>query len=289
MLLGTPWLSKALGEYVSGAARAGARVVVVDPWGGWPDPFRAATEFHRCGTDGWLTAAIEHAAPCDPEWLGSWRLWEERAQAAIAAALGGDLNEPQVARAVHLHAAESGATLVVSASMPVRDLEWFAPAVSDPPRVLANRGANGIDGVVSTALGVASSGSNQRTVALLGDLAFLHDVSGLVNLPEVPCTFVVLDNGGGGIFSFLPQATSVEDDLFERLFGTPPTSDLGAVARGFGLRVRDIAALSELAPALQAAASASPSPSLIRVMVPGRTQNVALHDAINQAVRLALT
>ena len=289
VLLGTPWLSKALGDYVSGAARAGARVVVVDPWGRWPDPLRAATEFHRCGTDRWLSAAIEHAAPCDPEWLGSWRLWEERAQAAITAALGSDLNEPQVARAVHLHAAESGATLVVSASMPVRDLEWFAPAVSNPPRVLANRGANGIDGVVSTALGVASSGSNQRTVALLGDLAFLHDVSGLVNLPEVPCTFVVLDNGGGGIFSFLPQATSVEEDLFERLFGTPPTSDLGAVARGFGLRVRDVAALSELAPALQSAAAASSSPSLIRVVVPGRTQNVALHDAINQAVRLALT
>ena len=122
------------------------------------------------------------------------------------------------------------------------------------PRVLSNRGVNGIDGVVSTALGVAQSGSGQgaRTIALLGDLTFLHDVSGLVNLPESPCTFVVLDNGGGGIFSFLPQATSVEPAVFEQLFGTPPTSDLSAVARGFGLPVHEVTELSQLEVALAA-------------------------------------
>ena len=169
--------------------------------------------------------------------------------------------------------------------MPIRDLEWYAEAHPTPPRVLANRGVNGIDGVVSTALGIAASGSGPgaRTVALMGDLTFLHDVSGLVNLPEVPCTFVVLDNGGGGIFSFLPQATSVEPAVFEQLFGTPPTSDIGAVARGFGLPVHEISALSQLESAL-----AAPTPALVRVKVPGRAQNVALHDAINQAVRLAL-
>ena len=285
VVLGAPWLSKALGEYVSAAAAAGARVVVVDPWRQWGDPLRVATEFHFCAPDPWLTAAFANASPCDPEWLGSWHLWEERAQAAIAGVLGSDLSEPQVARAVHRYAAESGATLVVSASMPMRDLEWFAPAETNPPRVLANRGANGIDGVVSTALGIAaSSESGCRTVALLGDLAFLHDVSGLVNLPDVPCTFVVVDNGGGGIFSFLPQAGSIDPGEFERLFGTPPTSDLGAVARGFGIPVHEVTALSELEPALAWA-----TPALVRVMVPGRSQNVALHEAINEAVRLALT
>ena len=140
-----------------------------------------------------------------------------------------------MARAVHRYAAETGATLVVSASMPIRDLEWYAGAQPRPPRVLANRGANGIDGVVSTALGVAASGRGPgvRTVALLGDLTFLHDVSGLVNLPDVPCTFVVLDNGGGGIFSFLPQAAALDAPVFEQLFGTPPTSDVGAVGARF--------------------------------------------------------
>jgi 2-succinyl-5-enolpyruvyl-6-hydroxy-3-cyclohexene-1-carboxylate synthase len=281
VMLGAPWLSRALGTYVSEAARAGARVIVVDPWRQWADPSRVATEFHQCEADAWLEAATVTAKPCDPEWLDGWRSRETRAQKAIAEVLGTDLSEPLVARSVHRYAAEAGATLVVAASMPIRDLEWYAEAQQLPPRVLANRGANGIDGVVSTALGVAASGA--RTVALLGDLTFLHDVSGLVNRPEVPCTFVVLDNGGGGIFSFLPQATAVKPAVFEQLFGTPPTSDLGAVARGFALPVHDVTALSQLEPAL-----AAPTPALVRVMVPPRAQNVALHDAINQAVRLAL-
>jgi 2-succinyl-5-enolpyruvyl-6-hydroxy-3-cyclohexene-1-carboxylate synthase len=172
--------------------------------------------------------------------------------------------------------------------MPIRDLEWYAEPSAIPPRVLANRGVNGIDGVVSTALGIAASGSGAGTptIALMGDLTFLHDVSGLVNLPDVPCTFVVLDNGGGGIFSFLPQATSVDPLVFEQLFGTPPTSDVGAVARGFGLPVQEIAELPQLESAL--AAPEAVQPQLLRVKVPGRAENVALHEAINQAVRLAL-
>ncbi len=291
VLLGTPWLSRALGEYVSDAAQAGARVVAVDPWQQWADPQRAATEFHHSTADRWLTNALEGSSPCEPQWLDSWRTREENAQAAIAGVLGTEVNEPQVARAVHRYAAANGSTIVVSSSMPIRDLEWFATVEPRPPRVLANRGANGIDGVVSTALGVATAGwsssagqGETHTIALLGDLAFLHDVSGLVNLPEVPCTFVVLDNGGGGIFSFLPQATSLEAGTFERLFGTPPSSDVGAVAHGFGLPVHDVRTLSQLEPAL-----AAPTPALVRVRVPGRSLNVALHDAINEAVRLALT
>ncbi len=183
------------------------------------------------------------------------------------------------------HAAAVGASVFVSASMPIRDLEWYAPPLPAPPVVLANRGANGIDGVVSTALGVAASGTAPRTLALLGDLAFLHDVSGLVNVPDVPCTFVVVDNGGGGIFSFLPQATTLAPEVFEALFGTPPTSDVGAVARGFGLPVMEVSKLSELESAL---ASAPGHPALVRVRVPSRAENVAVHDALNQAVRLAL-
>jgi 2-succinyl-5-enolpyruvyl-6-hydroxy-3-cyclohexene-1-carboxylate synthase len=287
VMLGAPWLSRALGTFVSSAARAGARIIVVDPLRQWADPLRVATEFHQCGIGEWLDSAIPTALPSDPVWLESWRERESKAQAAIAGALGADLSEPLVARFVHRYAAETGATLVVAASMPIRDLEWYAGAHPRAPRVLSNRGANGIDGVVSTALGVAQSGSGQgaRTIALLGDLTFLHDVSGLVNLPELPCTFVVLDNGGGGIFSFLPQATSVEPAMFEQVFGTPPTSDVSAVARGFGLTVHEVTTLSQLELAL---AAPTPTPSLVRVMVPGRTQNVALHDAINEAVRLSL-
>ena len=278
---------------MASAASVGARVVVVDPSWQWADPNRVATEFVHGDTDAWLAAATATATatatPCDPDWLDSWRAREDTAQAAIERALGHELSEPRVARAVYAHAARHDETVVAAASMPIRDLEWFAATETAPPRVLANRGVNGIDGVVSTALGVATSeaqvASGHRTIGLLGDLAFLHDVSGLVNLPDaLPCTLVVLDNGGGGIFSFLPQAGALEPDVFERLFGTPPSSDIGAVARGFGLPVREVTSIEQLEPAL-----AGSGPALVRVMVPGHAENVALHDAINQTVRLALT
>ena len=286
VVLGAPWLSKALAAYVEAAALAGARVIAVDPWWQWTDPARVVSQFHHGDPDQFIEQAMAAApASLDGAWLAGWMADEARAQAAIEATLGRDLNEPGVARLVAGHAAERGATIVVSASMPMRDLEWYSPALAAPPRVLANRGANGIDGVVSTAFGVAASGV--PTVALLGDLAFLHDVSGLVNLDQhSPCTFVVLDNGGGGIFSFLPQADALVPTRFEQLFGTPPTSDVAAVARGFGLTVHEVDDPEHLAAAL--GHIGEPGPSLIRVRVPSRADNVVLHEAINEAVRVAL-
>ncbi len=285
VLLGGGWTSRVLGEYVAAAAEQGARVIAVDPWWQWTDPSRVVTEFHHVTAECWIAAALDSPHDVDPQWLAQWRSDEAKAQVAIEQALealGEGLSEPLVARVLVRHAAAVGATIVVSASMPMRDLEWFAPALPSPPPVMGNRGANGIDGVVSTASGVAASG--RRTFALLGDLAFLHDVSGLVNLPDVPCTFVVLDNGGGGIFSFLPQADALPRDRFELLFGTPPSSDIGDVARGFGIETSDVATAAQLRVALDEASG----PSVIRVRVPDRMQNVALHDAINQAVRIAL-
>ncbi len=268
LLLGSPWLSKALGEYVSrrrgerGSGRGGRPLAPVDR----PDPRR-----HRVPP----LRRRRMARGCDRVgsrpvtrrgWLRGERM-EDAAQSAIEETLATELSEPLVARQIYAHAASSGATVVVSASMPIRDLEWYAAPQPSPPRVLANRGANGIDGVVSTALGVAAGASDSRTtIALLGDLAFLHDVSGLVNLdPEARCTFVVVDNGGGGIFSFLPQAGELEPEVFERLFGTPPRSDIGAVARGFGLPVHEVTTTDELKAALD-----QPAPAMIHVRVPER-------------------
>jgi 2-succinyl-5-enolpyruvyl-6-hydroxy-3-cyclohexene-1-carboxylate synthase len=285
VLLGAPWLSKVLGDYISSVAAGGGRVVCVDPWWQWTDPLAVVSEFHHAGGDEWIDAALDSAVPTDPEWLSTWQSYESVAQDVIERALSGELSEPSAARALARHAAAVGGTIMVSASMPMRDLEWFSPALPVAPAVLVNRGANGIDGVVSTALGIAAAG--RRTFALLGDLAFLHDVSGLVNLPDVPCTFIVLDNGGGGIFSFLPQAGALQRDQFELLFGTPPSSDVGEVARGFGLDVHEVASQPEFEDALVASGS-GPSPVLLRVTVRGRAENVALHEAVNQAVRLAL-
>ena len=245
LLLGDQWLSKPLSAYVSRAADAGSRVIAVDPWWRWSDPSHAVSEFHDVDPDEFLERAIEFSSAQDESWLSLWQSYEQRAQAVIDATLGAALTEPQVARQVFQAAAGLDATLFAAASMAMRDLEWFAPTVSSPPRVFSNRGTNGIDGLVSTALGVAATG--RRTIALLGDLAFLHDVSGLVNLdPSLPCTFVVLDNGGGGIFSFLPQAGDLAPDTFERLFATPPTSDLASVAEGFGLPVHEVTELAEV-------------------------------------------
>ena len=110
---------------------------------------------------------------------------------------------------------------------------------------------------------------------------------GLVNLPELPCTFVVLDNGGGGIFSFLPQAAALDHDRFELLFGTPPVSDVGEVARGFGLEVHEVTT-REAVGGRTGCDCCQPCPSVVRVRVGGRKENVALHDAVNQAVSDAL-
>ena len=205
-----PWVSTCRPQQTGCSGRR------VDPWHQWTDPTRVATEFHHCDTDEWLATPIGSAEPADPAWLASWQAMEDAAQAALEETLAQELSEPQVARQLYAHAARNGDTIVVSASMPIRDLEWYGAPQRQPPRVLANRGTNGIDGVVSTALGVAAGTPEpSSTIALMGDLAFLHDVSGLVNFdPAARCTFVVVDNGGGGIFSFLPQATRARPRAF---------------------------------------------------------------------------
>jgi 2-succinyl-5-enolpyruvyl-6-hydroxy-3-cyclohexene-1-carboxylate synthase len=290
VLLGAPWLSKALSEFVVAAVDHGARIICVDPWWQWVDPSVVVSEFHHVSGDAFVRAALASADASstlpDRDWLDTWRSDDAAAQVAIEQTLGHELSEPFVARVLARHAARQGATLVVSASMPMRDLEWFAPTLETPPQVMANRGANGIDGVVSTALGIAASG--RRTVALLGDLAFLHDVSGLVNLPDLPCTFVVVDNGGGGIFSFLPQAGALDVAQFELLFGTPPTTDVAKVARGFGLEVHEVTTADELELTLTATAGAT-TPALVVAKVGGRAENVALHEALNRAVLITLS
>ena len=191
-------------------------------------------------------------------------------------------------------------TIVVASSMPVRDLEWFGKAVSHPVRVLSNRGANGIDGVASTTFGVAAgTAEGAVTVGILGDLAFLHDLTAFVrpesDEPLARCVFVVVDNHGGGIFSFLPQATDLEPGRFERLFGTPQRPDPSAVARGLGARVVEATTRSGfvevLSQAVEAArndqAAAGPAPVVV-IARTDRARNVEIHGELNAAVCAAL-
>ena len=178
-----------------------------------------------------------------------------------------------------------GGTLVVSSSMPVRDLEWYAPP-RDDVRVVANRGANGIDGVTSTAVGVALTWT--PTVLLIGDIAFLHDTNALLGLSRRGATLVivVVDNDGGGIFSFLPQARTLETDRFEQLFGTPHGVDVVAVAQAHGVPAERVASRA----GLQAAVAGALTRGGARVIAisTDRKANVEVHERLNAAVAAAV-
>ncbi len=171
------------------------------------------------------------------EWAGQWIRAEAAAQRAIDQVLAaqGRLTEPALARSL-VATVPAGSTLLVSSSMPVRDVEWFGR-----PRagltVHANRGANGIDGVISTALGLASAGP---VTALMGDLAFLYDAGALLWAWQrsIDCVLVVVDNDGGGIFSFLPYAGQMPPDQFQRYWGTPHRLDLSKLADAYRHRGR---------------------------------------------------
>jgi 2-succinyl-5-enolpyruvyl-6-hydroxy-3-cyclohexene-1-carboxylate synthase len=151
--------------------------------------------------------------------------------------------------------------------------------------VLANRGANGIDGVVSTAVGVAL-GSGGPTVLLIGDVAFLHDTNGLLSLRtrDVSLTVVVVDNDGGGIFSFLPQASALGPARFEHLFGTPHEVDPCAVADAHGL---EAVAPDRLTHDDATAWFRQPGARVVRLRT-DRLANVEHHDAVHRAVAAAL-
>jgi 2-succinyl-5-enolpyruvyl-6-hydroxy-3-cyclohexene-1-carboxylate synthase len=289
LALGGRWASKVVTSFV-----AGAPVVVVDPWGAWPDPERAAPRLVRCDPTllcEALTAAVARPGGSRLDTAGAWPVAWERAEARARRVIyetsfrADGWDEPVLAHRL-VAALPAGAPLVVSSSMPVRDVEAFGAPRADPPRVLVNRGANGIDGVVSTAVGVALAAG--PTVALVGDLAFLHDVSALVDLggESVPLTVVVADNGGGGIFSFLPPATALDPPMFERLFGTPPSADVAAVAAGFGWEVEEVDGTTDrhgLDRALERARVRG-GHTVVRVHLPDRAANVAAHERINAAV-----
>ncbi|MGA2122864.1 MAG: 2-succinyl-5-enolpyruvyl-6-hydroxy-3-cyclohexene-1-carboxylic-acid synthase [Acidimicrobiales bacterium] len=192
-----------------------------------------------------------------------------------------DLVEPALARAVVDAANESGVSLVVGSSMPVRDVEWWAPARRSA--TYANRGVNGIDGVVSTTLGVAAGSS---AIGYVGDLTFLHDVSGLVDglgTAGGTCVLVVADNQGGGIFSFLSQATRLAPERFEALFGTPRPHDLEAVAHAFGHDAVSVTTLDELRRAIDKGLGTG-GLSVVVAKVPSRGDNVKIHDRWNARV-----
>ena len=228
---GEPWASRVLNEWL---AASNAEHVVVDPHGVWPDPQRLAMTIVRGPV-----AVVAEEAPEDG-WVDRWTRAEAAAQRAIEQTLAMPAHAPSASAVLRglLASAAPNETLFVASSMPIRDLEWFG-APRDGVRVLSNRGANGIDGLVSTAAGIAWAVPTEPVTAVLGDLGFLHDVGGLRAAAGLEnLDYVVIDNDGGAIFDFLPQATALDADVFRALFTTPHGLDLDAVAASVpGVRV----------------------------------------------------
>ncbi|HEX3393038.1 MAG TPA: 2-succinyl-5-enolpyruvyl-6-hydroxy-3-cyclohexene-1-carboxylic-acid synthase [Acidimicrobiales bacterium] len=281
--LGASPTGRAIATWLPGAVRQ----VLVDPDGAWLDPTRSVHERMASDPTALLDAVADRltGGQTPTDWLAGWLAAEATARVAID-----DLVdaweapfEGRIARDV-MECLPEGATLVVGSSMPVRDLESFAR----PRRgvhLVANRGASGIDGFTSTVLGVAAV-SDGPVVALSGDLTLLHDVGGLVGATRrgIDATLVVVDNDGGGIFSFLPQAGLTEH--FEHLFATPHGTDLVEVATAFGVPASRVTRADHVV----AAVGESLAAGGVRVVVvtTDRVDNVARHAAVWEAVAAAL-
>jgi 2-succinyl-5-enolpyruvyl-6-hydroxy-3-cyclohexene-1-carboxylate synthase len=243
--------SKALRQWLE--SLDGCAQLVVDPYGEWKEPTRKAGFVVRADPAR-LAEALARTVrerPAGAEWTAAWRRAADAASQALEAALA-DQTEPTEPG---LHAAlgrayADGDLVYTASSMPVRDQESFLPAGAPDVLFLSNRGANGIDGVVSSGIGAAVATGRPAWI-VLGDLAVHHDSNGLAALrhAEAPVRVVVLNNDGGGIFEFLPQADQVTREEFEAIFGTPLGLDTSTLAALYGLdyiRLDQVAELGDI-------------------------------------------
>jgi len=252
----------------------------IDPEEAWQEPDAAVARRLVAPA---ATLAGERDEPpvpdSDPGWLASWRSADAALAGAIAGVLGDQLSEPSVA--IQLTGwLPPEATLLVASSMPVRDLEEFAPVSEASPRVLSNRGANGIDGTVSAAFGVAAV-SEGPVVVLIGDVALAHDIGGLLAARRLglALTIVLLNNDGGGIFHFLPVAGA--RDAFEQHVATPHGLDFAHAAALYGCSYERPADLGALGQAVQRSLGGQRT-TIIEVQT-NREANLALHRRVAEA------
>jgi 2-succinyl-5-enolpyruvyl-6-hydroxy-3-cyclohexene-1-carboxylate synthase len=245
--------------------------LLLDPDGAWQDPAAAVSEIDSgdplAALEALMAAGITTGE--DPAWLTAWTDADHAATAAIETGLGdeGTLSEPLTTRLLARQLPPQ-ATLLVASSMPIRDAELYFPAGVPLPRVLSNRGANGIDGTVSTAYGVAAAAPGP-TALLIGDVALAHDLGGLIAARRLglDLTIVVLNNDGGGIFHFLP--VSGESDAFEEHVATPHGLDFAKAAALYGLAHTHANTQADLIDAVT-------KPGIVEVRT-DRAHNLALH------------
>ena len=258
--------------------------VLIDPDGRWNEA--SFTTTHVVSAEAALLLAVVECDRGTTAWTESWASAEAKARAAIDQIVDSEpMLEASVARTVgrEMTGAES---LYVSNSMPVRDLDSFAGTAAEGPTVYSNRGASGIDGLVSCANGVAATGS--PTVLYIGDIATLHDVGGLLQAARDgnTLTLVIPNNDGGGIFSFLPVAQQ-EDVNFDELFHTPHGTDLSQLGAITGVRHTAVGDVEALIGAPRQRVQ-RPGVDIIEIPI-DRDANLAQHRAISAAVTIAIT
>jgi len=278
--LGGAPTSKVLGAWL---AAASAPTFLIDPDRMWRDPDQVASHVMACDPQALLEAlpAMDRNA-----WRDEWISAGKRATAAIAATfISTALHEGHIVRALAARLPDNGQVFVGS-SMPIRAVDSFWPYAKTQQRFYGNRGASGIDGLVSSGLGLAAGRSNLPTVLLLGDLSVYHDMNGLWALRRhgLRATIVVCDNNGGGVFNFLPQAQ--HQDVFEELFATPLGLDFAQVARLYDLVYSPVTDRAGLEPALVDALAAQ-TPTLVVVKFK-REDSVNGHRTCWEAAAAAL-
>jgi 2-succinyl-5-enolpyruvyl-6-hydroxy-3-cyclohexene-1-carboxylate synthase len=279
--------SKPLRHWLSAIEDLGQ--VVLDPIGEWREPTRRADTVVRAdpsATARALTERLGRLRPGASAVAGSpfAEAWLEADRGVVRAVDGRleeleELSEPGVWCALG-RGLRDGDSVLAASSMPVRDLETFLRPGPEGVRIASNRGANGIDGLVSTAAGLAA-GSGARTWAVLGDLALFHDLGGMAIAKRLPdLRLIVIDNSGGGIFHFLPQAEAMETEEFEALLGTPAGTDPAAAAELFGVPV----AVPSDGRELEGALAGDPRMIVVRT---DRERNLELHRELSRLAAAA--
>ncbi|MEC9464276.1 MAG: 2-succinyl-5-enolpyruvyl-6-hydroxy-3-cyclohexene-1-carboxylic-acid synthase [Myxococcota bacterium] len=261
---------------------AHGKVILVDAFGSRQDPDHTARELVVTSAKNFIASCVclGEDVSVDPDWLGLWRAVEAAARAAMTDLKGERPWEGAVAQRL-VECMPSGGLLHVANSMPIRDLDGFGGVRSEVIEVFSNRGANGIDGMLSTAVGEAL-GRGARLVAYAGDLTALHDLSGFLvaKQADVCVTLVVVDNRGGGIFEHLP--ISEHPTAFESNFITPHDHDIASIATALGARAHRVESIEAFADAL---VDELERPGLgVVVLRVDRTWNTAEHRRIWSAV-----